>query len=183
MVTAITGTIGSGKSAVGDVLRAQGKTVIDCDRINADLLTDKYYLSKLEKEFPYAFDDGIFNKKELAKRVFADDKERMKLNSISHPIILSELKEIIAQKDGDVFVEIPLLKEEFLQLFDRIVYVICDREIKLARICKRNSISREEAIKRLDSQREIKFNELPAIYIINNSDLESLDKEVKARLL
>ncbi len=183
MVTAITGTIGSGKSAVGNVLRAQGKTVIDCDRINADLLTDKNYLSVLAKEFPYAFDDGIFNKKELAKRVFSDDKERLKLDRISHPIILSILKEKIARIDGDVFVEIPLLKEEFLQLFDRIVYVICDREVKLSRICKRNSISRKEAINRLDSQCEIIFNEIPAVYITNNSDLESLAKEVKARLL
>lgn len=184
MITAITGTIGSGKSEVGRILRGLGKIVLDCDKINAELLKDDKYLSELEKLFPYAFSDGVFNKNVLSRQIFEDENERKKLNDLAHPYILKKLSEELNIYSGeDVFVEIPLLNDENSGLFDRVIVVVSDKDAKIGRITSRDKIFVEQAEKRLASQTERTDYNLPVIIIKNNSDKTDLENKVKNFIL
>ena len=135
-IIAITGLIGSGKSTVCAILRKKGEITLNCDEINAELLTEKKYIDGLQKLFPQAFVEGLLHKNVLRKIVFSSDNERLKLNEYSHKEIKKRLeekiKEISAQK---IFVEVPLLTDQmFISLFDTIWIVKAEENEQLQRI-------------------------------------------------
>lgn len=184
MATAITGTIGSGKSLVGEILRESGKIVLDCDKINAELLSDKDYLDGLKKLFPYAFPDGKFDKKLLSQRIFADETERNKLNGYAHPQIFNRLKKLLAEYgDKDVFVEIPLLNDEFLPFFDRAVVVDADETVRIRRIEKRDGVDTDTAKAKVIAQKSRMDYCIPTIVIKNNFGKKELADMVFSTLL
>lgn len=183
MIVAITGFIGSGKSLVGRVLRQEGKTVVDCDAINAELLSDGAYLAGLAELFPQAFFHGVLNKKKIAELIFSDEIERKKLNDYAHPVIFNRLKEIIDGAKGDVFVEIPLLTDIFLDLFDKIVVVDAKEKIRTARIAKRDKTDLDTARKKVASQKTICYKNKPIVYIKNDKTEAELIYTVKQSLL
>lgn len=184
MTTAITGTIGSGKSFVGEILRENGKIVLDCDKINAELLSDKDYLDGLEKLFPYAFPDGELNKKLLSQRVFVDETERKKLNGYAHPQIFKRLKSLLAEYgDKEVFVEIPLLNDEFLPFFDRVVVVDADEAVRISRIEKRDGVDTATAKAKVATQKSRLNYGIPTIVIKNNFGKKELADTVFFTLL
>ncbi len=181
MVTAITGLIGSGKSSICNILRKNGKTVIDCDKINAELLQTDEYLEDIKEVFPYAFANGEFVKALLAERIFSDEEERKKLDSLSHPRIIARLEELLSFSNEDTFVEIPLLKEEYLHLFDRVIVVVADKGVRIERIMKRNSLTYQEAVDRIASQDDYELNFSSAVIISNERTETALEEEL-ARL-
>ena len=93
MKIAITGTIGSGKTAVSDYLRSRGYDVFDCDKVNSELLEEnrKGY-REVKKLFPECFDGKSLNKKKLAETVFSDPEKKKKLENVMHPLILKKLQ-------------------------------------------------------------------------------------------
>ncbi len=184
MITAITGMIGSGKSLVGEILRENGKIVLDCDKINAELLYDKEYLDGLKKLFPYAFSNGEFNKKLLSQRIFTDETERKKLNGYAHPQIFSRLKSLLAEYgDKEVFVEIPLLNDEFLPFFDRVVIVDADEAVRIRRIEKRDGVDTAIAKAKVATQKSRSDYGIPTIVINNNFGKKELADTVFSALL
>ena len=69
------------------------------------------------------------------------------------------------------------------KLFDKIMFVYCNDEIRLERLIKRNNYTREYAQKRLNSQlsQEEKV-EKSDIIIQNNSDKIALEQEIDKAL-
>lgn len=184
MTTAITGTIGSGKSLVGEILRGNGKIVLDCDKINAELLSDKVYLDGLKNLFPYAFPDGEFNKKILSQRIFADEAERKKLNRYAHPQIFNKLKSLLAEYgDKEVFVEIPLLTDEFLSFFDRVVVVDADEAVRIRRIERRDGVDAATAKAKVAAQKSRLNYGVATIIIKNNMGKKELADTIFSSLL
>lgn len=183
MLTAITGTIGSGKSAVTAILKELGCSVISCDEVNAELLGEREYLSVLENNFPGVVKDGILDKKALSKRIFNNEEERKKLNSLSHPRIMERVKQIASSMNGDVFVEVPLLAESGTEIyFDRIWVVRAPENIQITRVAERDGISLDEA--RIIYEIQCKRADLtvPVTVIENNSGIDELRRAVKALL-
>ncbi len=184
MITAITGTIGSGKSLVGEILQENGKIVLDCDKINAELLSDEDYLDGLKKLFPCAFPDGELNKKLLSQLVFADETERKKLNGYAHPQIFDRLKSLLAEcGDKEVFVEIPLLSDEFLSFFDRVVVVDADETVRISRIEKRDGVDTAMAKAKVATQKNRLNYDITTIVIKNNFGEKELADAVFSTLL
>lgn len=186
MLIAICGGIGSGKSQVSARLRALGYRVIDADQINKELLCENWYLDKLRAAFPACFEKGELKKEKLKNLVFSNENERKKLNAIAHPEIAARLIQKAEALSGVVFAEIPLLFESGMSLkgFNHIWAVVTDREKRIARIMKREGITKELAAKMIDAQQaETKAEERADFVIDNNGDLESLltrvDKAVK----
>ena len=167
---AITGGIGSGKSAVLAIIRDMGREVISADNVNRELLQDRDYLSILEDNFKEAFPDGVFDKRILADIIFNNDDKRLLLNSIAHKRIKILVKDKIAiSKDDFVYVEVPLLVESGMaDLFDDIIVVTADTETKIERVAIRDNISKEDVVKRIASQLSDAELLKYATYIINN---------------
>ncbi|MBO4920237.1 MAG: dephospho-CoA kinase [Erysipelotrichaceae bacterium] len=150
MKIAITGTIGSGKTAVSDYLRSKGYDVFDCDRVNAELLEEnKKGYKAVKKLFPECFEGNTLDKKKLAVEVFSDPEKKQKLEETMHPLILKELKK---RKDDPLFAEVPLLFEAGWDVyFDRNLLIVADEKLLKKRMEERG-FSVKQYQERLKSQ-------------------------------
>ena len=100
----LTGGIGSGKSTVASLCRERGWRVVDADGIARDVVKPgKPALSELAAAFgeEILLADGSLNRKELARRAFADKEHTELLNSITHPRIQEETQRQFATARGD----------------------------------------------------------------------------------
>lgn len=161
---ALTGNIASGKSAVQKILQENGFKVLDCDDVAHSLLTVKNpQLYETFKDYD-VFENNEFSRIKLGQLVFNNEKLRNKLEEIIHPQIVQEIEKF------EGIVAIPLLFEAKLEhLFDKIIMVYADDEKRLARLMKRNNLTREEALKRMKSQLP-QDEKLPRCnYVINNN--------------
>lgn len=168
---AITGNIASGKSTVEKILENLGFDVYDTDKIAHEIL-------EFSEEVKETF--GTINRAEIAKIVLNDKEKLAILESIIHPKVKEKILEIFDKELKIVFISVPQLFEAgFENLFDKIIFVTADENIRKERLIIRNSYTPEEALKRIKAQDDY-FKKEKSDYIIeNNSDMESLNSEVK----
>ena len=169
---ALCGNIASGKSTVQKFLEAQGYKVLDTDKVAHELLTVKN--SKLFKAFEEfdVFENGEFSREKLGKLVFANNEIKKKLEEILHPQIRKKIKDFFEQNKNEeyLFVGIPLLFEaNMTDLFDKIIFVYADDDIRLKRLLHRNGYSLDYAKARLTSQMRQEEKALKSDYVINNN--------------
>lgn len=166
---AITGGIGSGKSAVCQFIKEQGLPVFSCDEIYSQLLKLPAFIEKIAAEFDGVINsDGSLNRKALAEKVFNDEVSLKKLNAITHPEILQAAFNKM-EKYRLSFLEVPLLFENgFEKLFDGVIVVCRDRNERINAIMKRDKISQGQAILRLNSQLKYDNCDFSKYYVIHN---------------
>ena len=121
---AITGNIAAGKSQVEAIL-AKEFPVYDADKIAHKFL-------------------GDVDRKALGEKVFKDPEARKKLEEYIHPKVKQEILEIFGAPHDIVFVSVPLLFEaNFDKMFDKILFVAADDNLRLERLMKRNNLTEE----------------------------------------
>lgn len=179
---AITGNIASGKTLVQKILEEYKYKVLDTDILGHEVIKTSSELRDVFSEYEVFENDGSISRTKLGKLVFSDDELKNKLESISHPIIRNKILEFFAknQSESAVFVAIPLLFEAGMQnLFDKIVLVYSDDEIRKQRLINRNNYSNDYANRRMMSQmpQERKIG-LSDYIIYNNADIENLKSQV-----
>ena len=169
----ITGSIACGKSTVSDYLIAKGYTIIDADKIGHVALTSDDVKRKLSEKFSdEILENNEINREKLGKLVFGNDDNLKILNSIIHP----KIKELILKLQEEhkvedlVFLDIALLYEaNFVDLVEKVVVVYVDEDVQLERLMTRNSLSKEEALKRIESQMSPREKASLGDFVINNS--------------
>lgn len=180
----ITGTIGSGKSAVSDIIKDLGFDVISADDINRKLLEPgerNFEAIKKDPFFRKAFDGENLDKKALAKMIFAAPDLMKRLNRISHPIIIEEIEEEIKNLDSEnVFIEIPLYYQMEVKFpADLVLFVSADRNIQAERLAQRDEIGNFYAESKIRNQEKLMGKrDDREIEIKNNSTLEDLREKV-----
>lgn len=184
----LTGGIATGKSLVSQLLEDHGAFVI-----NADLIAHELYnpgtigFNSLISHFGDTILDlnGTIDRKKLASIVFTRKHEMDNLNTIMHPLIYDEIKKIMSDLSNEkrpvVVVEAAVLIEAGWQdLFDQIWVVSSDMETVISRLNTRNGFSREESLKRINSQIPSKDrNKYADIVIENNGNTEILSSKIK----
>ena len=167
---AIVGNIASGKSTVETLLSNKGYNVFDTDKIAHRILNSNDEIIKIFK---------TTDRKSIAKIVFSDKEKLHLLESIIHPQVKKELLKIFTQENDIVFISVPQLFEAgFETLFDKIIYITADTEIRLDRLMQRNKYTKEEALKRIYAQEETLKAEKSDFIIYNNSDIQELEKQL-----
>ncbi len=185
----LTGGIGSGKTAVSDLLAKLGAGIVDTDLI-AHLITAPHgsAIALIEKQFGPDFiaADGALNRNKMRALVFAKPEARKSLEAITHPLIRQETirQALRLSKEGVpylVFV-VPLLIESgsWMELIDRLVLVDCSEETQIQRVMQRSNLPREEVERILAAQvsreERLKYAD---IVIENQSSLKDLEVEVQ----
>lgn len=181
MIIAVTGSFGTGKSTVSSIFQKQGFNMINVDNLYHSIFK-KNPILKLRIFLAFATTD----REKIKKIVFTDKEKLKKLNSITHPLILKELKkEIVRLTDSDklkpIIVDIPLLFEAKAEnLVDSIIVVKCDKKTQISRLLKKGRWTKEEIEEIISSQMPISKKIKKANYVIDNSkSLKETEKQVK----
>lgn len=154
----ITGGIGAGKSIVSRVLRLKGYAVYDSDTEAKRLMDESI---EIIESIRGRFGDecvecnGLLNRKEIAKRVFANEEDLRWLNSIVHSVVRADLCRWNECQKGIRFVESAILHSSGLdELCKKIWIVDAPEELRLERAVGRGGIDRENIKHRMNVQRE-----------------------------
>ncbi|HAO6539306.1 TPA: dephospho-CoA kinase [Listeria monocytogenes] len=183
----LTGSVATGKSTVSNMIQQAGIPLVD-----ADIAARKVVESGTEglKEIVAYFGeeillaDGTLNRAKLGEIIFKDKEKREKLNEITHPRVkdyMLEARERFFRVGEElVFFDIPLLFESHLEsLVDQIVVVWTTPETELKRLMERNNLTKEDALRRIESQMGIDEKARKADFVIdNNESLEKTQKQV-----
>ncbi len=175
----LTGSIGVGKSFVTSVFAELGCHVIDADQTAREVVMPgtpglKALTEAFGKEILNA--DGTLNRKHLGAVVFADESQRQRLNQILHPFIIARQDEILngweaEDPHGIGIVDAALMIESGgYKRFDKLIVVHCRPEVQLERLMLRDKLSREEALRRINSQMSQEEKQGYADYLIDSSD-------------
>jgi dephospho-CoA kinase len=178
LAVGLTGGIGSGKSAVADLLVSRGALLIDADQVARDVVTPggPAYQPLIDRFGPrIVAADGTIDRPALAAVAFTDDAARADLNSITHPAIgVAMIGALEAQAESEriVVLAIPLLTalhRETMKL-DRIVVVDCPTDIALERLLSQRGMDRTDAEARIRAQISREERKKNADYVFDNSD-------------
>ena len=175
---AITGNIASGKSQAEKILEESGYTVYDSDKIAHEVL------DSIKSFYGYdIFIDGKIDRKKLGNLVFTNSVIRQKLEKLTHPIIKNKIINLfeLHRDESIVFVSVPLLYEAgFDDMFDKVLLITTDPNAQLKRLMKRNNLTKDEALARINSQLPQDIKEQKADYVIeNNGSLNELKNNIK----
>ena len=185
----LTGGIGSGKSTASNFFELFGSFVINADEEAKKILSSNETVQhELISEFGTDIIDvsGEINKAKLARVAFQDEDHQQRLNSVIHPYIYNSIDDHINDvlKDGkfDIFiVDGALIFESGYDVhMDYIVVVTALLKNRMERALARQTLSREEILKRIELQwpEEEKVN-LADFVIHNDGSEEDLKNNVK----
>ena len=180
----LTGQSGAGKSTVAEVFAKLGAYVINADKIVAELYNaGSPCLKAVAAEFGQDIlnPDGTLDRRKLAQRAFASRERTDALNRLVHPFVTAWLFELLRGADGIVVFDAPQLFEADADVIcDAVVAVTADKDIRIKRIIKRDVLSEEQAMLRVNAQYGEEYFRARADYIIeNNFDEECLRSQAE----
>lgn len=177
----LTGGIATGKSTIARLFESRDYPVIDADQISHDItrLGEAGYLQILSQFGPdILMENQQLDRKKLGSFVFTDERKRMQLENILHPLIQKKVTQLRQERENDgeryCFYDVPLLFEKKLQKqFDFIVTAWCPPEQQLVRLQERNRLTVEEAKARIAAQYPMADKVGGSNFCIDNSGTES----------
>jgi dephospho-CoA kinase len=181
---ALTGNIAAGKSAVAELFRRWGATVLDADAIVREVQAPGGpVLRRIVARFGDAvlLPDGSLDRSALRRIVMADAGEREALERIVHPAVYARRAELSAKAEarGDRIVvsDIPLLFESGnLEVFDAVVLVDAPEAVRLRRLVERRGLSEAEAREMIRAQQPSSEKRARSQFVIDNDgDLAALE--------
>lgn len=181
----LTGQTGAGKSVVAQYLWQRGFSVLNADKMVADVYRESpvclkavaaCFGSDILKE------DGSLDRPLLAKRAFSSPENTALLGKLVHPFVIAETLRLLKAQEGLVLLDAPQLFESDMDvLCDCTVCVTAPEEIRLKRILERDRITEEQARERMKAQLdEAFFREHTDHLIENNSGLPQLHARLDA---
>lgn len=178
----LTGGIATGKSTVCNILKLHGFLIIDADKIAHKLLDENS--QQIEQLFGKQYvEDGKVLRKELGKIIFSNEKNKLKLEALLHPLIKDEIKKeakIVEEQNKTYIIDIPLFFEKMNYPISKSIVIYTPKELQIKRLQSRDNISEEEAILKISNQMDIEEKKSLATFVIDNSkDLKHLQKEIE----
>lgn len=175
----LTGSIAVGKSFVTEVLRELGCFVLDSDQTAREVVkpqTKGWILIVKNFGAEILLNDGTIDRERLGAIVFSDEAKRRLLNSIVHPLVFESQEkwlETIKKKEANAIavIDAALMIESGSYLrFDKIIVVWCSQKVQFERLMKRNNLTRNEALKRINAQMSQTEKKKFADFLINTSN-------------
>ncbi len=183
-IIGLVGGSGSGKGVVGRIFEQCGYLIYDTDAVYHEMTSHK---SDCTLALSQAFGDEILNedgsldRRALAARVFASGEtavqERVLLNQITHRYVKQAFDAFLLSHPHDkIVLDAPLLFEAGMDMLCHFTLaVLAPIEARIERIMKRDNISRQSAVARINSQ--ISDEELTVkcdFHIVNDGTLAQL---------
>ena len=183
---ALTGGIGSGKTAVTDYLSSLGVVILDADQFAHEVTArGEEAVDKIAKILGPAVlgPEGDLDRTAVRKLVFADPEKRAALEAIVHPRVRQKMNEAAKRANTPyVIFSIPLLIETGqAENFDHVVVVETPRDLRAKRVLERSGLDQDAFSAIDDAQASDAARRRAASDIIRNDDsLQSLHAQVDA---
>ena len=178
---ALTGGIGTGKSTASKILNELGAFIFDADKEAKNILkNNETAQSELIAEFGtdiLSGDEKIDNNK-LARIVFQDQDHQLRLNSIIHPYVFKEIDknfdDVLEKGTYDIFViDAALIYESGADThMDYIIVITALLKVRMERALQRETLTRDEILKRIDLQWPEEEKIALADFVIHNDNTE-----------
>jgi dephospho-CoA kinase len=187
MQVGLTGGIGSGKSEVARILAQLGAYIIDTDELAREAVEPgSEATAAIARVWPNVIRAGKIDRTALAEIVFADARQREKLNSLIHPIVrtLARAREKNA-KPGQLIVHVvPLLFETgYDGMVQKTILVVAPLDQRIRRVQHRDNIEESKIRARMAAQIDpVAASERADFIIDNDGDLTHLRERTRAML-
>jgi len=182
-IIGLTGGIGTGKSAVAELMCEKKIPIIDADKLVKAIYQQKDTFNFIETHFPNAIEKGEINFKQLRAIAFQNQLAKKTIEDFIYKSLPSEFNKAFLQFNSPKFVvyDVPLLFEKGLDsLVDISICVYAPKEIQVKRIITRDHCSEEIALKIIEQQMSIEEKRKLANFTIENvGDFESLRNELE----
>ncbi len=178
ILVGLTGGVATGKSTVANMFNQCGAVVIDADQLARDVVEPgKPAWREIVTLFGKAVlnPDRSLNRQALGAIVFRHPAKRRALETIIHPRVAREqvrLTREAARQDPQsvVIYDVPLLFEAGIdKRVDHTIVVTANRNTQIARLKKRNGLSRAEALRRIRSQMPLAKKVRRADQVVNGT--------------
>lgn len=178
LLVGLTGGIATGKSTVSAMFQALGCALVDADVLAREVVAPgEPALAEIVHNFGPAVlgPDGRLDRQALGAVVFADADRRRRLEAITHPRIRARLARRLAELAEAGFAGVVIFDAAVIvetgnhRTMDRLVVVVADESVQIARLMGRDGISREEALRKIRSQMPLSEKVKLAHYVIDNS--------------
>ncbi|MBN1185912.1 MAG: dephospho-CoA kinase [Bacteroidales bacterium] len=153
----VTGGIGSGKSLICDIFNHLGVPIYYADKQAKRLMIED---DELKNEIINLFGHESYNANDinrefLSNRVFSNIDALKSLNSVVHPIVMKDFIKWGEQfiNTNYVIIESALAFNQGVKEFlDKIIVVTAPLNLRMDRVMKRDSLSREQVVLRMKNQ-------------------------------
>lgn len=185
-IIGVTGPTGAGKSTVTARLAKEGFYIADGDKIAREC-TEKG--SALLPVLAEAFGedilvDGELDRKKLASRAFQNDETVHRLNALMHPEIERRMfAGVQAHSDCEAAVidAAALIESGIYRRCDLLVVVLCDKDVRVQRVMRRDNITKEQAEMRVQIQKDDAFYSEKADVVLRTDDAP-IEDEIQSLL-
>ncbi len=178
ILVGLTGGVATGKSTVAKMFKRCGAAVIDADELAREVVKPgrpawRKIVNKFGKNVLHP--DRTINRHTLGAIVFSHPAKRRLLEQIIHPRVAREQQRLTrqaARKDprAVIIYDVPLLFEAGIdERVDRTLVITADKETQVARMKKRNGLSRAEALRRIKSQMPLAEKRRRANYVLDGT--------------
>jgi len=176
----LTGGIACGKSTVSRKLEELGAVHIDADSISHALTAPGgAALPKILEEFgPGVFRaDGTLDRRALGEVIFSDEAQKRALEGIIHPMAQHGMLEIADRAAAEgrkvCVLDVPLLYETAMDcMCDEVWVVTLPTEKQIVRLMARDSLTREQALARINNQMPLSEKEERAAHVFRTDKPE-----------
>jgi len=175
LIIGITGGSGAGKTSAVMALETLGAKAIDCDILYHEMLqTDKNLTDEITGNFEKILTNGKMDRKKLGAIVFNNSDALLKLNKITHKFITMELERRISsfKSEGvDIIAidAIALIESGLSDTCNVVVGIIAPVDRRVSRIIKRDGLTREQALTRINAQKPESFFRGNCDFIVENA--------------
>ena len=179
----ITGGIGSGKTTVCQIFATLGIPIYYADvRAKELMVSDADLIQQIQKLLgENAYLNGELNRKYIAEKAFHDKNLLQQLNTIVHPAVFQDTLNWF-QKHHDkaytLYEAAIMFESGSYKLMDKMITVFAPLEDRISRTMKRDHISREEVLERVDKQMLEEEKMKRADFVIYNDHSQPLIQQV-----
>ncbi len=200
LIIGLAGGIGSGKSTVAAAFARRGFLVLDFDALAIAAIDRPEVRAKLVEWWgPNVIRGGAVDRGMVARIIFSDEHERLRLEGLIHPLVWRTRAEAVTlarstrPPNGDreyrgVVMDAPVLFEAGLDTeCDEVIFVECSRATRLKRVRASRGWDEAELVRREASQWPLDRKRAACGYVIHNDDADGgsisrLDEQVEQAL-
>lgn len=182
-VIGLTGGIGSGKTTIANHFRSLGIPVYIADDEARKLMQTDEVIEAIKVTFgAVLFEGATLKRDELAAIVFNDPEKLQQLNAIVHPAVKRHFKQWLFEHKAFplVIYEAAILFESGnYKDFDFIITVTAPLESRIQRVIERDKTTRDQVLRRINSQWTDEQRVLKSDYVIENINLDFAKKKTE----